>query len=91
MNTDGLDFELAEAWAQAFEKNQAGDSDGAVVEYEKILEAYPNFNVAKREIALIQAQAGNQSAEILKMARDAARAYPENEELKAAIETLENS
>ena len=91
LNTDGLDFELAEAWAQAFENNRMGDSDAAVAEYQQILRTYPNFNVAKREITLIQTKAGNHSEDILKLAREAARAYPDNEELKAAIEILENS
>ena len=91
LDTSGLEFELALSWASAYQKSRIDDGSTAIPDYEQLLDMYPSFNVAKRELALIRSRSGDDSDEVLKLAKEAARAYPGNQELRMVIESIENS
>lgn len=88
-HANSLNDNLINDWSKAAIAKIEGNGEEAAEHYQKLISSYPTFTIAKRELTFINALNGEHSVEALSIATEARRAYPNNKELQAAVETIQ--
>lgn len=88
-NANALKVDLISGWSEAAIARIEQENEKAQDLYNALLASFPNFTIAKRELTFIHAQMGEYSEEVIRMAAEAKRAYPEDTALAEAAEAIQ--
>ncbi len=86
---DKLDEKLVKSWALAAIAVTNGNDKEATDRYQKILDEFSSFQIAKRELTYIYSRNGIFSEKAIRIAVDATRSFPNDNTLKRALESIQ--